>query len=107
MKLTKSIIAAAIAASLPVVAIAGTRDPGVNQSQHDQQVRIAQGVRSGDLTKKEARALRDTERAIRQEERADKSDGKLIKAEGQDLHQDLNAASRGIYGEKHDAVSRN
>jgi len=103
MKLTKSTIAAAIAACLPVVAVAGTRDPGVNQSQHDQQARIAPGVWSGDLTVTEARALRDTERAIRQEARADKSDGKLIKAEGQDL----NAASRGIYGEKHDAASRN
>ena len=107
MKLTNSIIAAAIAGSLPVVAVAGTRDPGAKRRQHNRQARIAQGVRSGDLTVKEARTLRGTERAIRQVERAYKSDGKLTKNERQDLHQDLSPASRGIYDEKHDAVSRN
>ena len=86
---------------------AAVRDPGVNQRQHNQHDRIAQGVRSGELTKGEAKGLRAEQRSIRQEERLYKSDGMLTKAERTDLHQDLNAASRNIYNEKHDADTRN
>src|SRR4030067_2375041 len=73
------------------------RDPGVNQRQHNQQDRIKQGVRSGQLTKEETKDLRSEQKAIRQEERAYKSDGKLTKEERKDLHQDVNALSKDIY----------
>jgi hypothetical protein len=86
---------------------AAVRDPGVNARQHNQHDRIAQGVRSGALTRDEAQGLRTEQRAIRQEERQYKSDGMLTKDERKDLHQDLNAASRSIYDEKHDAETRN
>jgi len=86
---------------------AAVRDPGVNARQHNQRDRVAQGVRSGELTKDEAQGLRAESRSIRQEERQYKSDGMLTKDERKDLHQDLNAASRNIYGEKHDAETRN
>jgi hypothetical protein len=102
---TKLIVA--MIATLPAVAMAGTRDPGVNQRQHNQQHRIAQGVRSGELTRTEAQGLREQRRSLRQEERAYKSDGKLTRDERKDLHQDLNQASRNIYGEKHDNETRN
>ena len=82
------------------------RDPGVNGRQRVQQQRIAQGVHSGELTKDEAGKLRQEEKAIRTEERAYKADGKLTAAERQDLHQDLNQASKDIYQEKHDAETR-
>ncbi len=86
---------------------AAVRDPGVNARQHNQHDRIAQGVRSGELTRDEAKGLRAEQRSIRQEERQYKSDGILTKDERKDLHQDLNAASRNIYNEKHDAQARN
>ena len=92
--------------ALPVIAIAGNRDPGVNQRQHHQQHRIQQGVQSGSLTKDEAKGLRDEQRSIRQDERQYKSDGTLSREERKDLHQDLNAASRNVYNEKHDAEAR-
>ncbi len=82
------------------------RDPGVNARQENQQDRIAQGVKSGQLTKDEAKGLEKTEKDIRQEERQDKSDGVMTKDERKDLHQDLNAASKSIYQEKHDAETR-
>ena len=82
------------------------RDPGVNQRQHNQQHRIQQGVRSGQLTKEEAKDLRSEHKAIRQEERAYKSDGKLTKEERKDLHQDMNELSKDIYQEKHDSDVR-
>lgn len=85
---------------------AAVRDPGVNARQHHQHDRIAQGVRSGSLTKDEAQGLRSEQRSIRQEERQYKSDGALTRDERKDLHQDLNVASRNIYSEKHDAEAR-
>ena len=103
---TRTIVAAVMIA-LPLAAAAGTRDPGVNARQHNQHDRIAQGVRSGELTRDEANALRTRDRSIRQEERHYKSDGMLTRDERKDLHRDLNAASRSIYGEKHDAETRN
>lgn len=82
------------------------RDPGVNQRQANQHERIEQGIHSGQLTKGEAKQLATEQRAIRQEERQYKSDGVLTKDERKDLHQDLNAASKDIYSEKHDAEHR-
>ena len=81
-------------------------DPGVNARQERQQHRVKQGVRSGELTRDEARQLREERRAIRQEERAYKSDGKLTREERKDLHQDLNDLSKDIYTEKHDGDKR-
>jgi hypothetical protein len=92
--------------TLPAMAAAGTRDPGVNQRQHHQQHRIQQGVQSGELTRAETRWVRAEQRHIRHEERAYKADGHLTRAERKDLHQDLNAASRNVYNEKHDAEAR-
>lgn len=82
------------------------RDPGANQRQANQHGRIEQGIRSGQLTKDEAKQLAAGQRAIRQEEREYKADGTLTKDERKDLHQDLNAASKEIYSEKHDAEQR-
>ena len=85
---------------------AGIRDKGVNARQRNQQERIAEGVRSGELTKSEAKGLEKEERNIRQEERQFKSDGKLTLQERQKLHSDLNKTSKDIYSEKHDAEVR-
>lgn len=79
------------------------RDPGVNRRQRHQQERIGGGIRSGQLTKDETKKLEGEEKDIRQEERQYKSDGKLTVDERKDLHQDLNAVSKDIYNEKHDA----
>jgi polyhydroxyalkanoate synthesis regulator phasin len=118
-RIHKIVVTAAIAAlpalSLPAAAggpastraHAANRDPGVNRHQYHQEQRIQQGVRSGELTREETKALAQEQRAIRQEERAYKSDGKLNKEERKDLHQDLNQASRNIYQEKHDGEKRN
>jgi len=79
----------------------------VDHRQFDQGNRIQQGIRSGELTRGEARGLFAEQRDIRQEERAYWSDGRLSRNERADLQQDLNAASRNIYNETHDAQERN
>lgn len=84
----------------------GVRDPRVNARQVNQQARIQQGVRSGELTRRETHKLREEQRDVRQLERAYKSDGKLTGAERRDLHHEQNQASRDIYKQKHDAQAK-
>ncbi len=81
----------------------GVRNPRQNARQHRQGARIRQGVRSGELTKEEAKGLRENQRAIRQEERAFKADGSYTAAERAKVSHDLNTLSRDISQEKHDA----
>jgi hypothetical protein len=83
-----------------------TRDPGVNARQDNQHDRIERGRHSGQLTKEESKELAETQKDIRQKEKDYKSDGVLTKDERKDLQQDLNAASKEIYSEKHDAETR-
>lgn len=85
---------------------AGTRDPRVNARQQNQHQRVKQGVRSGELTRRETGALAREQRDIRQLERAYKSDGTLTRSERVDLRQEQNQASRHIYNQKHDAQDR-
>ena len=79
---------------------------GVDRMQKHQRDRVAQGIRSGELTRAEASRLMAEQRAIRQEERAYRADGVLTGYERRDLWQDLNAASRHIYNETHDGQER-
>ena len=99
--------AASIGLAMPFEAAANhpkkTGTPGVNKRQTHQKHRTQQGVRSGQLTKDETKELAGTRREIRQEEREYRSDGVVTKEERKDLHQDLNAASKDIYQEKHDS----
>lgn len=102
-----SIIGLGLAALAVAPALANPpHDPHVNARQHHQHERIAQGVRSGELTRNEAQRLAAEQRHIRQEERRYKSDGVLTTAERRDLQHDQNVASKHIYSEKHDAQHR-
>jgi len=81
-------------------------DPGVNQRQWNQHLRIAQGIASGALTAEEAGELISMEAKIRQMEQAMKSDGVLTVAERKELHAALKAASEAIFSFKHDEEHR-
>ena len=106
MRLTNPIVAFAIAASLPVVPLAGARDPGVNHRQASHQARVPQGASAGELTRGEAHRLAAEQRHVWREDRAHESDGKLTQDERKDLHGDLRVASRSIYEAKHDVERR-
>jgi hypothetical protein len=106
MKALVTITALTLIAATPAFAD-GTRDPGVNARQHNQHARVQQGVRSGELTRREAHRVREEQRDIRQLERAYKSDGALTRAERTDLHHEQNQASRQIRRQKHDQQDRN
>ena len=93
-------------ATIATIAAGSAFADSINQRQHRQGERIAQGVQSGELTKDEAKSLRAERKAIRTEERAYRADGKFTKAERKDVQQDLNQSSHDIYREKHNAGRR-
>lgn len=68
-----------------------------------QNARIRQGVRDGQITHQQARALHADDHAIRAEERADASvNGSHLTARDQrQITQQENANSRAIYAERH------
>jgi hypothetical protein len=108
MKKTISITAAAVTILFAGSALAaGIHDPGVNKRQRYQQRRIMQGVKSGELTRREVFRLEKEQARIARQERRFKSDGTLTKRERAILHRDLNRSSRHIYRQKHDGQSRN
>jgi hypothetical protein len=75
---------------------------GVDARQQRQQARIGDGIRSGDLTRREAHSLQREHGAIGREARIHRSDGVVTDAERRDLNGDLNIASRHIYNQRHD-----
>jgi len=85
----------------------GKKTPGIKQRQKNQQKRIGQGVRSGELTAKETIRLEKEQKEIQQEKKEAKSDGSVTKEERKEIHQDQNKASRHIFRAKHNKKDRN
>jgi hypothetical protein len=80
---------------------------GVDVREHRQRARIREGVRSGELTGREAARLRAEQTALRAEERSYRSTGGgLSPWERRDLRRDLNRGSRHIHRQNHDGQSR-
>jgi len=76
---------------------------GIEARQAEQQRRIDQGIRSGQLTPLEAKRLEAQQAHIEElEGRLRASGGRLTPAERARLERDLNRSSRAIYREKHD-----
>ena len=77
----------------------------VGQRRENQQDRIAQGVKSGQLTAGETAKLENQQRGINQQVKADRAanDGKLTPGEKQQVNKEQNAASKNIYNKKHNA----
>ncbi len=88
------------------VASAQTATPRVTKRQANQQARIAQGVKSGELTPKETEHLEAREAKIQHDKKEAKADGKVTHAERAKLHREENRTSRAIYRQKHDAQHR-
>ena len=83
------------------------RHRGIDARQRGQQERIREGIRSGELTRREARRLEAEEARIRVDERfARRSGGQFTHAERRRIQRELNHASRDIYRQKHDRQDR-
>ena len=85
----------------------GQRTPGINHRQHHQHTRIRDGVRSGELTRKETARLRVEQRHVRRAERRVKSDGNVTREERARIERKQNRAGRDIRRQTHDEQDRN
>ena len=89
----------------------GKVDPGhprvnqVNQREQNQQNRIGNGVKSGQLTPRETRRLERGERRLQNNEKKDmaKDNGHLTKQDQRQLNKEANHMSKRIYKDKHNA----
>ena len=86
----------------------GQHDYNINQRETDQQDRIAQGVKSGQLTAGETSHLEHQEAGINKEERGMRAqdNGHLTKSDRSTLHKQQNQESRRIYRDKHNSKVR-
>ena len=89
----------------PATPTPGRNDYNINQRKVDQQDRIGNGVKSGQLTAGETSHLEKQESAINHEEHAMRTqdNGHLTKQDRQTIHQQQNQESRRIYRDKHNA----
>jgi hypothetical protein len=86
-------------------ATAQKADPSIAQRKENQQDRIANGVKSGQLTAGETANLEKKEAAINGETKADRAanGGKLTAAEKAKVNKQQNNLSKQIYTDKHNA----
>jgi hypothetical protein len=98
------LLSAAFVLGLSAVSMAQVR--GIDRRERCEQRRIHQGVRSGELTRREAERLRAEQFRIRAYEARARSDGSLSRRERYRLDHMLDRASRDIYRQKHDGQGR-
>ena len=100
-------IAAGLAACTIAAAASAQNTADVVQRDVNQQNRIEQGLKSGELTTKEAGRLEREESHIDKMESNALKDGKMTNAEKRRIERAENQASKDIYREKHDAQTGN
>ena len=104
---------AAVMAPVLLLALAGAalaqwpaRAAHIRRHQTEQQRRIYQGIRSGELTRGEAGCLEWEQRGIWLDRREARADGTFSGAERAEIRQDQRQASRHIYRAKHNCRDR-
>jgi hypothetical protein len=80
----------------------------VDQRRENQQDRIAQGIKSGQMTAGEAAKAENQQKGINQQVAADRkaNGGTLTAAEKKQVNHEQNAASKNIYHKKHNAKTQ-
>ncbi|MCI0661955.1 MAG: hypothetical protein L0220_12870 [Acidobacteria bacterium] len=97
-------LAIMVIAIFPVMGLAQGR---INERQRNQHQRIHQGIRSGELTRREAHRLHSQQARIRAREyHLRRSGGEFTARERYRIQRQLNRSSRGIYRQKHDRQDR-
>jgi hypothetical protein len=90
-----------------VLGLSAVSMAGINRREYREQQRINQGIRSGELTRREAGRLEAGLARIRTDERfARMSGGGISPRERARLDREINRESRAIYRQKHDGQER-
>jgi len=94
-------------AAVVVLGLSSVSMAGINRREYREQQRINQGIRSGELTRREAGRLEAGLARIRTDERfARMSGGGISPREHARLEREMNRESRAIYRQKHDGQDR-
>jgi 3-hydroxymyristoyl/3-hydroxydecanoyl-(acyl carrier protein) dehydratase len=88
-------------------ALSAQNTPKVDARQSTQKARIRDGVKDGELTKKEAKIVRAEQRHIKKVEKKAKSDGEITAKERAKLDRKQDRASKRIVKQKNDNQTRN
>ena len=100
-----SILKNAVIALLVVLSVGSVfsqaKTPRVDRRERRQQARIQEGVKSGELTGKEAAKLEAQQGKIQKDEMKAKADGTISPAERMKLKREQNRANRNINRKKH------
>jgi len=108
----KTSIAALVIAALPALAYAqaappaGTATPNIDKRKAEQQQRIDQGVKSGQLTDREAASLQKGQAKVQRMEDKAKADGVVTDKERKNITHEQDKQSKRIEREKHDRQHR-
>ena len=81
--------------------------PGIDKTQKHQRVKIHQGIKSGEITKREARALNNQQVRIQHEKKLAKSDGVITVKERKHIRHQQRKAGKNIAMLKHNKFNRN
>ena len=81
--------------------------PAINKREQNQRQRIRRGIRTDELTRREALRLTAQQAAIRRYEACAKSDGRFTRRERRRVDSMLDRAGRDIYRQTHDGQDRN
>ncbi len=95
-----------IGATAPTLKAQIPNTPGIKHQQRIEQKRIHHGIRTGQLTKKEAMRLQMQQAKIRHDKRCAKADGIVTPYERAVIKTEQARAGRNIYRQKHDGQNR-
>ncbi|WP_395400370.1 hypothetical protein ACHMW6_23500 [Pseudoduganella sp. UC29_106] len=97
----KKLLLTAVISAIALPVFAQTATPRLDAREAHQQERIAQGVRSGELTAKETQSLERREAKLQHDEKVAKADGVVTKKERRALEREADRDSRAIARKKH------
>jgi uncharacterized membrane protein YebE (DUF533 family) len=104
---SRIVLASLTVLSLSPVLLATTASADeIDRRQYNQEQRIRDGVRSGEITRRESYQLETEQARIRELERRAKADGRVDRNERAQIRNAQNAASQHIAQESHDGQRR-
>lgn len=97
-----------IVATLMLAGLTFAQDTKIGERKENQQDRIANGVKSGELTPHETSKLENKESKINKEVRADRkaNGGNLTNNEKKQINHQQNKVSKDIYKDKHNGAKQ-
>lgn len=106
MTVVRTSLLALLAVTFVSVSTAQDKTRSLDRREKRQEKRIEQGVKSGELTDREAKRLEMREQKLKADEARAKSDGIVTPKERARLQHEANKTSRRIYKQKHDAQKK-